>query len=214
MTANHKSAGKKEARVHTGVHACMHCRHTNQICLKCGTLKEERAPVCIKYSCDVFWGAYMCMCAGIGRKRVLANCAASTQQSSADTSSGSRREKGLGWGKKGRGRGRRRDCMCVCEIEREGGKEGHGRTAARISPIAGEGPRGGTRTGILLLLSKPSQEWRIPSNPSGCGEDSRDVQPHSADRINSMTGNSAACGTREDLDEETERGTEVLQAVF
>lgn len=61
MTANHKSAGKKEARVHTGVHACMHCRHTNQICLKCGTLKEERAPVCIKYSCGVFWGTYMCV---------------------------------------------------------------------------------------------------------------------------------------------------------
>jgi len=49
-----------EAHMHTRAHACMHCRHTNQICLKCGTLKEERAPVCIKYSCDVLWGAYMC----------------------------------------------------------------------------------------------------------------------------------------------------------
>ena len=100
--------------MHTWAHASMHCRHTNQICLKCGTLKEERAPVSIKYSCDVLWGAYVCVfvqgvvsdtlcvcvcvrvCVGIERKKVLANCAASSQQSSADTSSGSRREKGLG----------------------------------------------------------------------------------------------------------------------
>lgn len=107
--------------------------------------------------------------------------------------------------------------MCVCETEREGSKERRGRTAARISLIAGEGPRGGTGTGFLLLLTKPSQGWRIPSNPSACGKDHWDVQPLTADRargINYMTGSRPACGMREDLDEEAERGTELLQAVF
>lgn len=87
--------------IHTCTHPCMHCRHTNQICLKCGTLKEEKAPVYIKYSCDVWWDeflfmCFMCVCVCVEKKRILANCAASSQKLSADTSSGSWREKGLG----------------------------------------------------------------------------------------------------------------------
>lgn len=121
--------------------------------------------------CLCWMRQWVCVCVWVEkereRKRALANCAASSQQSSADTSSGSRREKGLGWGKKGRERGRggrqgeRRECMyvcvwmCVCERESQGkrNRERHGRTAARISPIAGEGLRGGTGAGILLILS-------------------------------------------------------------
>lgn len=61
----HTRSPDKHSSPHTHwyTHAGVHCRHTNQICLKCGTLKEERAPVGIKYSCDVCWAANVHACA-------------------------------------------------------------------------------------------------------------------------------------------------------
>lgn len=146
----------------------------------------------------VCWGLCETACAGREGKR--ANCAASSQRSSADTSSGSRREKGLGRGKKERERweAARKEgmwlCVCVCVRERQGERERErqGRTAASISPIAGEGPRGGSRLGILLILchprksSSPSRRAGSFSSPSVwkqlCeGPECRVLQPVTAD---------------------------------
>lgn len=82
-----------------------------------------------------------------------------------------RREKGVGLRKE--------------KKERERGRERRGRTAASISVIAGEGPRGGTAVGILLIPSHPRKSadqsgvlLRSPP-PSFCSVNSgqQDLQP-------------------------------------
>ena len=101
-------------------------------------------------------------------------------------------------------------CVCVCveERESEGGKERNGRTAARISPITGEGPRGGTEAGILLDLSHPrkfpsltrstiSFSFLLPVSRRDFGKDHQDLQPpisEMAQWINCVVKNHAACG--------------------
>lgn len=121
----------------------IHCRRTNPICLKCGTLKEEGAPVSIKYSCDVFWGAYMCVfvqgivwmsvcvcvCVRVQREKELWQIVPQAASNRVLTPRLAVAEK-RGWaeGKKERGIGGRR---YVCE-ERERGKEGERDTAGQL----------------------------------------------------------------------------------
>lgn len=165
--------------MYSRAHGCIHCRHTNQICLKCGTLKEERAPACINYSCDVWWGACMCVCAEGWMRQWVCVCVW-VEKEKESTRKLRRKQPAierwhLVWQSEGKGAGLRKErerererweagreegmyvCvwMCVCERESQGkrNRERHGRTAARISPIAGEGLRGGTGAGILLILS-------------------------------------------------------------
>lgn len=192
---------------HAHAHACMHCRHTNQICLKCGTLKDEKAPVYIKNSCDVLVGCMgVCMCAGVCT-RLCVRVKSERQYSQIAPQAASHRAltprlavRGKrGWAekrKKSRGgrQGERREFVCVYERERAAGRERHGRTAASISPIAGAGPRGGTRVGILLNLNHPrkaSSPTRrvgylpllqlVSSRDCGEGPGHRNLQPLTAD---------------------------------
>ncbi len=117
----------------------------------------------------VCWGLYetvcVCVCVWVEREREysqIAPRAASNRALTPRLAVGGKR----GWAvERKRERERREpgreEGMSVCVREREKEREAarererHGRTAASISPIAGERPRGGTGVGILLILSHP-----------------------------------------------------------